>query len=186
MKNLIWTAFIFLPTLTLAQVNVAASAAGAVASQSSDWGGALAGRANDGNRNGNWSSGSVSHTDNALNSWWQSSFAGASVIDEVLVFNRTDSFSTRINPFSVYLYNGIDLVWSSTGNTFAPDITAANISGMTFDVPDVLADRVKIQIDDSNYLHMGEVEAWSSAVPEPATMAVLGAGALALLRKRRK
>jgi F5/8 type C domain/PEP-CTERM motif len=185
-KKFIWIALVCSPALVLAQTNVAASSAGAVASQSSDWSGTPASRANDGNRNGNWSANSVSHTNHELNAWWQSSFASASVIDEVLVFNRTDGLENRINPFSVYLYNGIDLVWSSTGNTFTPDITATNISGMTFDVPDVLADRVKIQLDGSNYLHMGEVEAWNTAVPEPASMLALGAGALALLRKRRK
>ena len=167
------------------QLNVAASSNGGVASQSSTWGDGVASRSNDGNRNGNWSNNSVSHTDRESNAWWESHFFSSSVIDHVIVFNRTDSVSWRINPFSVILYLGNSIVWQQNQNTFTPDIVDTEISGMTCNVGGVLADRFRVQLDQTEYLNMAEGEAWTP-VPEPATLTALGIGLLWACRKRRQ
>ncbi|RYG49610.1 PEP-CTERM sorting domain-containing protein [bacterium] len=183
------TTFALLATLAgsaLAQVNVAAAVNGGVATQSSDWSAiATADRANDGVREGDYyQPTSIAHTNSEAGAWWEADFAGASAIDSVNVFNRTDGLSQRINDFNVYLYLGDEIVYSATDVTFDEEITGAQLSGMTFATGGVVADRVRIQLSGFNYLQLAEVEAYS-AVPEPASMVALGLGALALLRRRR-
>lgn len=149
-------------------LNHAASANGGVASQSSIAFSGSASRAIDGGRSGHWSAGSVTHTGYQFNAWWQSQFADPAEIHEVLVFNRTDCCVDRINPFSVFLYLGDDVVWSSTGNTFTADIIEPDVAGMTFTTGGVVADRVMIQLDGTNFLSLAEVEAWGTP-DEPDT-----------------
>lgn len=169
-----------------AQSNVAASVNGGVASQSSVYNGtAIASRANDGNRDGRYSQGSVQHTNSNVNAWWNVDFNGSHLIDIINVWNR-DEFTTRINPFNVILSLDGSVVWSSMNNTFVDTINDGNVNtlGMSFAPGGVLADSLKIQLADTNYLHMAEVEA-ITVVPEPATMAALGLGVAALLRRKR-
>lgn len=170
-----------------AQINVAASANGGVATQSSLWtGGATADKANDGNRDGRWSSNSVMHTNNEPGAWWNVSFTNANLIQSINVWNRIE-LQERLNPFNVTLSLGGSVVWSSTNNNFTDNIVDGdpNTVGMNFMTGGVLADSLRVQLVNSNYLHLAEVEAFN-AVPEPATMAALGLGVAALLRRSRK
>jgi hypothetical protein len=107
------------------------------------------------------------------------------VLYDVKIFNRTDGGNgVRINPFRVELYDGANVVWSMTNQTFVEDITGPNIAGMSFAVPNVAADRVRVALEGVNYLSLAEVEAYT-IVPEPATLLAL-AGSLAFLRLRRR
>lgn len=169
-----------------AQTNFAAAANGGVATQSSTGFSGPAGRANDGNRSGNWSSNSVSHTNSEFGAWWEVAFASVQEINQILIFNRTDCCSNRIDTFSVRLYDsGGSEVWSDTNNTFTPTITGTNLSGMQIDAPGVLAKRLRVQLDGTNYLHVAEVEAYN-VVPEPATLAALAAGIGLVSRRLRR
>ncbi|RYG30833.1 PEP-CTERM sorting domain-containing protein [bacterium] len=177
-----------LAIIAVAQVDVAASANGGIASQSSDYSSiSTADKANDGDRQGNYSAANnIAHTGFESGAFWESSFATAAAIDTVNVFNRTDGFGERINPFNVILYLGLTEVYSATNQTFIPTITGPQISGMSFMTNGVIADRVRIQLAGSNYLQLAEVEAFSSRpVPEPASIAALGMGAFALMRRRK-
>ncbi len=175
-----------------AQINVAGSANGGVATQINNWtAGSTADKANDGNRNGQWSVGSVSHTASQLNSWWRVDFANSELIDRIQIWNRVDGGSGitgRINPFSLFLRDaGNNVVWTSAGNTFVDNIDDANVdtAGMLFNVGGVMASSLEVRLDDTNYLHMGEVEAFN-AVPEPATVVGLSLAALVAGRRRSK
>ena len=174
-------------TAANAQLNVAASANGGVATQSSNINTILtAEKANDGDRRGNANAAyGIAHTNLEFAPFWQATFAAPSAIGTVNVFNRTDAVGERINPFNVFLYLGTDLVYSATDQTFVPTITAPNVSGMEFATGGVFADRVRIQLSGRNYLQLAEVEA-ISPVPEPASLAALGLGAVALLRRRKR
>ena len=170
-----------------AQINVASTANGGVGTQSSLWtAGATADRAMDGNRDGRWSMGSVNHTNAQLNAWINIEFAQDELIDSVFVWNRLDGLQGRLNPFSVILRDaGNNIVWQSNNNIFVDNIVDgdANTEGMRFDVTPVVARSVMVQLDQSNYLHLAELEAYN-AVPEPATLALAGLGLAAVVRRR--
>ncbi|RYG85784.1 MAG: hypothetical protein EON58_22550 [Alphaproteobacteria bacterium] len=135
-----------------AQVNMAASINGGVASQSSTYASISgANKANDGDRQGDYNvANGIAHTNFETGAFWESSFATPAAIGTVNVFNRTDSFSERINPFNVILYLGTIEVYSATNQTFIPTITGTQISGMSFGTNGVVADRVRIQLAGSN------------------------------------
>jgi hypothetical protein len=183
----------FCAATAFGQFNVALQSNGGIASQSSLWtGGAEADKANDGNRSGLWNDGSVQHTTNGPNEWWQVVLNADYLISSVNVWNRTDGGSGitgRINPFRVTVFDGANIVWEAQNNTFVENIfdngnTAT--AGMEFLVPNVIGDRVRIMHEQQNYLHMGEVEVMATAVPEPATLLALGIGSIAFLRRRQR
>jgi hypothetical protein len=65
-----------------------------------------AGRANDGNTNGDYNANSVSHTSSEDNPWWEVVLAQPATIDRVVVWNRTDggeAISSRTKNYKVLL-----------------------------------------------------------------------------------
>jgi hypothetical protein len=187
------SALALLGVSAMAQVNVAAAANGSSATQSSIWAGspaAFASLVTDENRNGLWNANGVltlNHTGIEQGAWLRVSFAGAFPIDSVNLWNRTDGFGNRLNPFSVRLFNGGSEVWSQTAQAFTDTIDdgLSSTAGMSFAPAGVMADMIEVQLDGTNYLHLAEVEAYSP-VPEPGIMAAVGLGAAALLRRRRR
>lgn len=88
-------------------------AQGKAASQSSTGSGGGANRAVDGNTNGTYSVGSVTHTTNSRNAWWQVDLGANSAIDSIQLWNRTDCCADRLSNFYVF-------------------VSAANTSGRSF------------------------------------------------------
>ncbi len=172
--------------LSVAQVNVAGSANGGTASQSSLYSFGTSEKGNDGNRDGRWDSLSVMHTGFELGAWYKIDFATPTDISQVNVFNRTDSWTERLSPFTVSLALNGNEVWSAPNQTFNPNINDGNpfASGMSFMMSSVLADSVMVKLDRTEWLHVAELEA-ISAVPEPATLSVLAIGAVFLMRRRK-
>jgi hypothetical protein len=84
-------------------VNVAFSG---IASQIATGFGGDSARAIDGNTDGNWNDGSVTHsaTNNAYN-WWQVDLGATYQIDQIGIFNRTDGWGFRLSDFSVVVFN---------------------------------------------------------------------------------
>ncbi len=90
--------------LSLAEVQVSANLAlGKPTSQSSTASGAAASRAVDGNTNGNYSQGSVTHThaEKSPWPWWQVDLQGVQRIGSVVLYNRTDCCSDRLSHFAL-------------------------------------------------------------------------------------
>ncbi|MGW4207260.1 glycosyl hydrolase family 95 catalytic domain-containing protein [Lentzea sp. NPDC004789] len=94
----------------------------AAASQSSTYsGGGAAGRAVDGNTNGSYFSGSVTHTSDRpldTNPWWQVDLGASRAVSSVTLWNRTDCCSDRLRQYYVF---ASDTPFTSTD----PQVTAA-------------------------------------------------------------
>ncbi len=74
------------------------------ASQSGSFGDATAAKAIDGNTNGNWSGGSVSHTERQDNPWWEVDLGSEQPVHRIVIFNRTDGdLENRLDRFRVSL-----------------------------------------------------------------------------------
>ena len=133
-----------------------------VATQSSEgWGGAP-GRAIDGNTNGQWGGGSVTHT-NGDNSWWEVDLQDSYTIDSIRLWNRMDCCRERLTDFVV-------TVLDSDGNVvFESGPHNAN-SAENFDVPDVDADGQIVRVSmPGQYLSLAEVEIFSTTDEEVTT-----------------
>ena len=86
-------------------------AAGKPATQSSTANGGLASRAVDGNTDGAWSHGSVTHTtENTSQPWWQVDLQSVQEVGTVTLWNRSDCCGDRLN--------GVELRVSSDGTTW--------------------------------------------------------------------
>ncbi|MFY9553129.1 MAG: discoidin domain-containing protein [Blastocatellia bacterium] len=92
--------------LSLAELQVLNSngtnlALGKTATQSSTAFGAAASRAVDGNTNGNWAGGSVTHTNYENQPWLEVDLGNVQQIQNVKIWNRTDCCSDRLTSFNV-------------------------------------------------------------------------------------
>jgi hypothetical protein len=158
-----------------ALINVAGSANGGVASQSSTFGN------NDGMWGAQWVNdgmltGNLQHTDLELQPFVQISFNSTHAIQQVVLFNRMDCCQDRASPLMLQLFRGNALVSSSPlslGKEWSSFVAP-------FAIP-IEADRLRvtaISIGSARYLHLREIEAYAGAsvVPEPSASALMAAG----------
>jgi len=97
--------------LQLAEVEVISGganvAAKGTATQSSQYDDAAAKRANDGRTDGDYSKGSVAHTAQEDNPWWEVDLGAEVPVDRIVVWNRTDGGTAiRLERFSVLALDG--------------------------------------------------------------------------------
>jgi uncharacterized repeat protein (TIGR01451 family) len=153
--------------LSLAEVQVLGSGAGnKVATQSSTLPGyasAGAGSAIDGNTDGNFFDGSVTHTNLENNPWWQEDLGGSTGIASVVIWNRTDCCSSRLSDYWVFVsdtpFQATDTlatlqsragIWSSHQTT-APDPSTTIAVG-------VQGRYVRVQLSGADNLSLAEVQ----------------------------
>lgn len=135
--------------------------------QSSTYGGyAFASRAVDGNPNGNWGGGSVTHTNNDANAWWQVDLGVQAVLSEIRLTNRTDCCSYRLSDFYVFvsetpIHNrSIDDLISDPA---VYKIYQAGMPASTLNLPVAVQGRyVKVQLDGANFLSLAEVQVFGA------------------------
>ncbi|HVY69139.1 MAG TPA: DUF1549 domain-containing protein, partial [Verrucomicrobiae bacterium] len=116
--------------LSLAEVQVISGtenvAPKGVARQSTTEDGAEAGRANDGNTNGDFSKGSTTLTQAGDDPWWEVDLGADLPLEEITVWNRTDrGMGTRLNDFKVVALDAKrNKVWEkSSGGAPTPSVT---------------------------------------------------------------
>ena len=137
----------------------------ATATQSSIGFGGAAGRANDGNTNGDFASNSVSHSGDGQYSWWDADLGTAAKVSSVQVYNR-NSFGERLSDYWVMVSDrpftaGLSptargtqsWVWSSRQTTQAGTPTTIAIPGGK------IGRYVRVQLAGTGYLSLSEVKA---------------------------
>jgi hypothetical protein len=154
-------------TITVNEANVAQ---GATASQSSTYGGAAASQAVDGDTTGAWSSNSLSCTTSELNAWWQVDLGGLYEINVMDVWNRTDGCQDRLADFSVFV-SDVPFTSNTVAGTLAQDgVWSRHVvipGGPRPDVSlwaDTVGRYVRIQLGDTDYLTLAEVQVFGQAV----------------------
>lgn len=95
------------------------------AKQSSLYADAAAKRANDGNTDGRYASGSVSHTSGTESDpWWELDLKATHPLDRIIVWNRLDGVGQRLEGFRLILLDEKrQIIWQS-GPTPAPETAA--------------------------------------------------------------
>ena len=129
---------------------------------------APASNAVDGNTDGNYFHGSISHTGLDSNAWWQLDLGASSTINNIVVWNRTDGSSSRLNDYWVFVSDspftsadtpaalqGRSGVWSNhqTSTPNPSSTIAVNAQGRY----------VRIQLSGTNFLHIAEVQIFGTA-----------------------
>ncbi|MBX3015411.1 MAG: discoidin domain-containing protein [Caldilineaceae bacterium] len=137
-------------------------AQGKSSSQSSTANGGSAARAVDGNPNGNWHGGSVSHTNNNTNAWWQVNLGSSYALNNIVLWNRTDCCANRLTNFYVFVANS-----DMTGRSFSSLVNDNTVwrYRMTGQAPNQLVipatvngRYVRVQLAGTNYLSLAEVQ----------------------------
>ena len=140
-------------------------ALGKTASQSTTAHGGVPGRAVDGNTDGAWGSGSVTHTtEPSQEAWWQVDLEGTHALDAIEIWNRTDCCSDRLADYWVMVSESPITADSLDEARTAPGVTAVHqeaIAGSPTTIPldDLPGRYVRIQLEsDNNPLSLAEVE----------------------------
>jgi len=145
-------------------------AQGKTATQSSTlvgYGPAGASNAVDGNTDGNFYDGSVSHTNSEANAWWQVDLGSAATVSSISIWNRTDCCMDRLNDYWVFVsdtpFGSSDTpttlqnragTWSShqVGYPNPSTTITANAQGRY----------VRVQLSGTNYLSLAEVQVFGT------------------------
>ena len=123
----------------------------------------VASRAIDGNTNGNFGGGSVTHTANQLETWWELDLGSSYDIEDIVVWNRTDNCcSHRLSDFYVLVS---DVPFTSTDLTTTLNQTGVwsefhpgeQATSHTYS-PAVIGRYVRIQHNSSEVLSLAEVQ----------------------------
>ena len=151
--------------LSLAEVQVFGNvdlALGGTATQSTTAFGGVASRAIDGDTDGIFNDGSVSHTDNVAGSYWQVALPQPAPIGQVVLYNRADSNALRLSNFRVsVLRNGVEVF----GQDYFQGSGSVPLGGvLDVTVPaGIVGDTVKVSLLGANnqlndYLSLAEVQ----------------------------
>lgn len=126
------------------------------ASQSSTGYSGVASRAIDGDTNGEYFDGSVTHTATENNAWWQVALATQSSIGEINIYNRVGCCQDRLSNFTVIITD------DNNNETYRQTVTTTPSPLLTIDAAGALGKIVKIQSNLSNSpLSLAEVEVFA-------------------------
>lgn len=139
-------------------------ALGQTATESSAYPGSpAAGAAVDNNTDGNFSNGSVTHTNLDTNAWWQVDLGASSGIASVNVWNRTDCCSSRLGDFWIFVSDtpfgpaDTPATLQNRAGTFSSHQTVAPNPSTNVPVG-IIGRYVRVQLTGTNYLSLGEVQ----------------------------
>ncbi|HEY3840396.1 MAG TPA: LamG-like jellyroll fold domain-containing protein, partial [Bryobacteraceae bacterium] len=118
----------------------------------------------DGNTDGNFYDGSVTHTNVENNAWWQVDLGASAAVNSVTVWNRTDCCSDRLADYWVFVSNtpfsstDTPATLQSRAGTWSNHQTSAPNPSTTVSVLGSHGQYVRVQLDGTNYLSLAEVQ----------------------------
>ncbi|MBA5249774.1 MAG: hypothetical protein FE834_09665 [Gammaproteobacteria bacterium] len=121
--------------------------------------GAVASKAVDGNTDGIFNNGSVTHTTNSQGAWWKVDLGDIYVISRINIYNRTDCCSDRLSNYRVSVSNQP----SFNPTTYQQDFTIYPNPTNSINV-NARGRYVKIQLLGKNYLSLAEVQVMGSDI----------------------
>jgi hypothetical protein len=142
-------------------------ALGGVVDQSSTRWPGIAGRAVDGDTNGNWIDESVTHTYEEVNPWWQVDLGGFCDISSIEIWNRTDCCWDRLDDFYVFVSDVPFISEDLTDTLNQEGVWSMHITSIPY--PDLqlwigrIGRYVRIQLGDTNALSLAEVKVFGVA-----------------------
>jgi protocatechuate 3,4-dioxygenase beta subunit len=145
-------------------------AVGKAASQSSTlpgYFGAFPASAVDGNTNGGFFSGSVTHTNADANAWWQVDLGASAAITSIALWNRTDCCGDRLSDYWVFvsdtpfLATDTPATLQSRAGTFAIHQTTAPNPSTTIQMT-AQGRYVRVQLSGTNNLSLAEVQVFGT------------------------
>jgi len=130
----------------------------------------------DGNRDGNFANGSVTHTSSTFAPWWQVDLGSIQNLDSVKLWNRTDCCADRLSNFYVFVsdqpFTSTDLM-TTIGQSGVSGYYTPGQAGPTITIGVGRTGRyVRVQLAGTNSLSLAEVEVMSAvnfALGKPAT-----------------
>lgn len=165
-------------------INVALNGT-ATQSSTGTWGGifADANLAIDGNTNGNFWNGSVAHTLNNYEAWWMVDLGASYMIEQLVIWNRTDCCSERIDPYQVAL---LDESFNEVSAELMPSFPISGSVDVGLPTHPSTIRYVKIKLyEHADYLQLAEVQVFAE-VPEPSSLAIFALGMIGLASRRFK
>lgn len=108
-------------------------------------------KAVDGNVDGAWDAGSVTHTNSEARPSWVVDLGAPMPLSQIVLFNRTDCCSDRLHDVSIALsVDGSPLTWFTQGGVVG--------KVLTFNVANQTARYVRVQMDAGGILSLAEVQ----------------------------
>ncbi|MBO9664005.1 PA14 domain-containing protein [Dokdonella sp.] len=137
-------------------------AVGKPASQSSTAYDGNASRAVDGNTNGVFTDGSVTHTASSYQPWWQVDLGSVHDLTQIKVWNRTDCCAERLAKFRVFVsdspFTSTSLFWTTYQSGVGNYAFSGTVNGSaTFNV-NRSGRYVRVQLEGTNPLSLAEVQ----------------------------
>lgn len=125
--------------------------------------GAEASRAIDGNVDGNFYDGSVTHTASTDHPWWQVDLGKDYRLGQINVWNRTDCCSERLHDFTMQVLDSYNtVVWQQFYAAFIKNLSEGpGTSGMSIMLPSGLSGKIVKIINGDDYLHLAEVQVYA-------------------------
>jgi hypothetical protein len=127
--------------------------------------GHAAGKAVDGNTNGDLNLGSVTHTDFVSQAWWEVDLGESHAVARVAIWNRTDCCSTRLKDFYVFVSNEPFVSESVAATMAQPGVSSrfhAGTAGVLTEVPVSTTGRyVRVQLNATGFLQLAEVQVFA-------------------------
>jgi uncharacterized repeat protein (TIGR01451 family) len=117
----------------------------------------------DGNTDGNFGDGSVTATNLDPNPWWQVDLGASAAVSSIVIWNRTDCCSSRLNEYWVFVsdipFGATDTPATLQGRagTFSSHQTAAPNPSTTI-ASGAQGRYVRVQLAGANYLSLAEVQ----------------------------